>query len=725
MVALYSLTLFLSAALLFSIQPLIAKAILPLLGGTPAVWTTCMLFFQAALLAAYGCVHWVGRLGRLMPVALYVALLTAVPWFLPIRLPEGWTPPEQVTPVFWLLWLLSVAVGLPFLAVACSAPLLQSWFAATNHNAARDPYFLYAASNIGSVAALLAYPLVVERWLPLSDQCWWWAGGYYLLMGLTATCALTALRQKKPTLSLPVSSNGMPVSVAASPWRWIALAFVPSSLLLGVTTYLTTDIATVPLLWVVPLAIYLLTFALTFARRPPLPHKWMIRVLPITVIAVAVAMLSQATEPMPLLVACHLLLLFVAAMVCHGELARLRPSAERLTGFYFCLALGGMLGGLFNGLLAPLIFSGLTEYPIVLVLACLLVPPIRGRQLAPVRGDVIWPLGLGILAATLILIAQANGLRSGPLALAVMFAVPAILCYTFVDRPLRFGLGVAALLCAGSLRVDEHGRTLLQERSFFGVHRVALNPEGTAHVLLHGSTVHGMQWLDPARRREPLVYYHRLGPIGAVFDHLHNKGDLRPVAVVGLGAGSVAAYGLPGQEFTFYEIDPVVIRIAQNPNLFTFLSDSAAKIDIIPGDARLTLANAPAQHYGLIVIDAFSSDAIPVHLLTREALAIYRSTLADGGILAFHVSNRYVDLPPVLGDLASDAGMVCVTRDDLTLGKYDKEQGKAASQWVLLAVRRQDLPASAAWLPQPPRLGVPVWTDDFCNLAGQLHWLKK
>jgi hypothetical protein len=722
---LFSLTLFVSAALLFLVQPLVARRLLPLLGGTPAVWTSCMLFFQAALLAGYGYAHLLahrfGTGGRLLT---HLAVLAAAALVLPIALTEE--PREETTPLFWILGVLARTVGPPFVALAASAPLLQRWFAGTGHPSADDPYFLYAASNVGSLLALLAYPFLIEPHLTLQEQSADWALGYGLLTALTAVCAWVVWRSPpRHQAALDRGSERAAEVVVTNlpgrwqPLRWLVLAFVPASLMLSVTTYLSTDIAAIPLLWVVPLALYLLTFALAFARRRLLPHGLMVRLLPAAVILVTVALLTQATEPLLVLVVGHLALLFVVAMVCHGELARLRPPAEQLTGFYLCLSVGGVLGGLFNGLLAPLVFPGLWEYPLVLVAACLVAPPRIAAVAGPTRADLLWPLALASLTAALVVIGQYAGLQAGPVASGVMFAVPAVLCYTMLDRPLRFGLGVAALFLGGALYQGVHGRTLHQERSFFGVHRVVLDADGKSHILVHGNTVHGRQWLDPARKDVPLMYYHPTGPAGRAFEEMHRRGDRRPVAVVGLGAGSLARYGQPGQELTFYEIDPAVIRIASDPEFFTFLRDSPAKIDLVAGDARLTLARAPAKHYGVIVIDAFSSDAIPLHLLTREALAVYRSRLADDGVLLFHISNRYVDLAPVLGDLAGDAGLLAQVRQDLT---GDVATGKLPSHWVLLTPSTVGLMPGSSWLPLRPREGVPVWTDDYSNLAGAIRW---
>jgi hypothetical protein len=722
--ALFSVTLFVSASLLFLVQPMIAKFLLPLLGGTPAVWTTCMLFFQAALLAGYCYAHLAShRLGRRAHVLLHLLVLAAAALMLPLALPQHSFPHEEA-PVLWILQTLALTVGLPFVAIAATAPLLQRWFASTGHPSAGDPYYLYAASNCGSLLALVGYPLLVEPRLTLQEQSTAWAVGYAGLWLLTAVCAWTTYRSPSLIVSvdrqLPIADPRLPISAAGPPrpLRWLVLAFVPASLLLSVTTYLTTDIAAIPLLWVLPLALYLLTFTLAFARRSLVPRSWMLRIMPAVVVMVTIAMLAQATEPIALLMSCHLLLLFVVAMVCHGELARLRPPVEQLTGFYLWISLGGVLAGIFNSLVAPLIFPGLAEYPLVLVLACLVAPPRNAAVGPPTVRDLLWPLALGGITAGLIVVGQRQGLHTGPLAIAVMFALPAVLCYTMLDRPVRFGLAVAALFLAGLLYEGVHGVVLDQQRSFFGVHRVALGADGNSYVLIHGNTVHGRQFKDPARQREPLMYYHRSGPAGRAFEVLQQRGEKRPVAVVGLGAGSLAMYGQKGQEFTFYEIDPVVIRFASDPSKFSFLHDSPATVDIVAGDARLMLAKAPGK-YGVIVIDAFSSDAIPIHLLTREALAVYRSKLADDGVLLFHISNRYVDLAPVLGDLAADAGLWAQVRNDLSSG--DPASGKLPSQWVLMTPTKTSL-MPGAWEALRPRPEMRVWTDDYSNLVGAVRW---
>jgi hypothetical protein len=731
--ALFAVTLFVSSALLFFVQPFFAKLVLPLLGGTPAVWNTCAVFFQTALLAGYAYAHattaWLGLRGQAL---LHGALLLAALVFLPPVLSHAAGPPDVEHPIPWLLRVLLGTVGLPFLVLSAGGPLLQKWFAATGHPAARDPYFLYGASNLGSLLALLGYPVLVEPFFPLTGradssaaslllrtQAGLWTAGYLLLLGLTVACVFFVRREGKISTAEEIPPERPPLGRRL---RWLALAFVPSSLMLSVTTYLTTDIAAIPLLWVVPLSLYLVTFILAFARRRLVPRSSLRHLQPLVILLLALVLLSEATEPVVVLVALHLGGFLAIALACHGELADDRPAPRYLTEFYLWLAAGGALGGIFNGLLAPLLFNSIAEYPAALVLAALLLSPPKPGW-AP-RRDLAWAVAFGAATALWLVLCQALGLPPGQLTLAVVFGPAAVVCYTFWAHRLRFALGVAALLASGVLYHGVHGRSLYRERSFFGVHRVTREPGGGFNELVHGNTVHGRQSLDPERRRLPLTYYHPTGPIGRLFPSFTGSRAKRRVAVVGLGAGSLAAYAQAGQQWTFYEIDPAVARIAQDPRFFTFLSDCPAEVTIRLGDARLTLADAPDQAYDLLVIDAFSSDAIPLHLLTREALHLYLCKLTPDGLLAFHVSNRYLSFEQILADLAQDAGLPCYSKHDLNLLDAEREEGKSPSQWVCLPRRKEDEPLLRwrLWERVPPRPHVPVWTDEFSNLLGILKW---
>jgi hypothetical protein len=759
--ALFTCTLFLSAALLFLVQPLVARLVLPLLGGTPAVWNTCMVFFQAALLAGYTYAHVAPtRLGIRRHALVHLGVLLVPLLVLPIAVPRAYPAPDSNHPIAWLLGVLALAVGLPFFAVSTSGPLLQRWFAASGDPAADDPYFLYAASNLGSLLALLAYPFLLEPTLRLTEQARLWQWGYFTLVALTAACALALRRTpgKIVDASHPVtlsprqpvtSSRPNPVTPSNQQrTHWALLAFVPSSLMLSVTTYLTTDIAAVPLLWVLPLSIYLLTFVLAFARRP-LPLAGFVRWMPVVVLTALVIMLTEATEPLFMVVALHLLLLFWIGMVCHGALAADRPAAAHLTEFYLWLSFGGVLGGLFNGLVAPLVFNAVTEYPLVLILACLLMPAQRSETVPPrtvSRFDFLIPAALGVLALALIylrstfaagialgppvgsdnferkVVRAVLGVPPGPGAVAFVFLLPLVGCYLCSRRPVRFGLAVGAVLLAWTQYEGVAGRTLHRERSFFGAHRVTLDAEGAHRVLLHGNTVHGMQGVEPSQAREPLTYYYRTGPAGKVFTHLQGDPRLRRVGLVGLGAGALACYASAGEHWTFFEIDPAVLHIAQHE--FTYLTSCPAQVDFVLGDARLTLARS-SDRFGVLVIDAFSSDAIPMHLLTREALAIYRNHLEDNGLILFNVSNRYLDLPPVLAALAQDAGMIATSYEDRGLSDRERRAGKSPSHWVLLAYSREAAAGiGIGWGPVRPRRGTSVWTDDYSNLFSVMKWKK-
>jgi SAM-dependent methyltransferase len=728
MVRLFGLTLLLSSALLFLVQPMIGRLILPLLGGSPAVWNTCMVFFQAVLLGGYLYAHllpsWLGERRHALLHAVFLLLPLIC---LPIALPRAWSPPDQTSPVFWLLSLLLFSIGLPFFAVATSSPLLQRWFAGSGHVSSSDPYYLYSASNLGSLAALLGYPLLVEPLLPLADQGRLWMAGYIVFVLLTAGCAVCFWKSAAPVPIRKSSSAPPPPAPLALGWkqrlRWVMLAFVPSSLMLSITTYLTTEIAAIPLLWVAPLALYLLTFVLAFARKEWIPYQLLARWMPIVVLVLVLVLLSEATEPLILLVVLHLLGLFWISLLCHTMLARERPPSEQLTEFYLWLSIGGMLGGMFNALLAPLLFSTPAEYPLMLVAACLMRPaPAQTFHLL----DIVVPLGLGLLATALIFSGLLFYVQPGPESVAWMFALPLVICYLFSQWPMRFGLGIGAIMLAAVAYDGVYGRTLYRARSFFGIHRVTLDPTGSYRLLVHGDTVHGQQSVDPARAREPLSYYYRTGPIGQVFEALRGDERLGKVGVVGLGTGALACYTEPGQSWTFYEIDPAVVAIARDSGQFTYLTRGPIKPAVILGDARLKLARN-VELYGLLVIDAFNSDAIPVHLLTREALQIYRDHLREDGILAFHISSRYFDLEGELANLAvhADPPLLCLMQNDLAVEPREKKLGKAPSRWVVMAHRREALAKliqKRKWDEARGRPDRAVWTDDYSNLLSVLKW---
>ena len=730
----FALTLFVSATLLFIVQPMFAKMVLPLLGGSPAVWNTCMVFYQAVLLAGYLYAHvstrWLGvrRQAALHLVVLCLPLLT-----LPIGLAGMGSPPADANPSAWLLMLLAVAVGLPFFVVSSSAPMLQAWFADTPHPAAKDPYFLYAASNLGSMIALLGYPVVVEPMLPLASQSVVWTAGYGLMAGLSAVCAILLWRRRGagPDVSLEGKVDADRPSNRDPKWtdrlRWLALSFAPSSLLLGVTAHISTDIAAVPLLWVVPLALYLLTFVLVFARRKLLPHAWMVRLQPFLIVVMAVLFSHGVSEMVWLRTVLHLGTFFVIAMVCHGELAKRRPGTRHLTEFYLWMSVGGVLGGLLNALVAPELFSTIVEYPLMIAVACLLRPRTDPTVGTPRTRwfDFALPTAILIGFGGLVLgleshnILMTEGSASGILIFAGLMA------FSFQARPIRFGLSIAAVLFVGGLCFGQATQLLHIERNFFGVIRIHHNLRLNANIMSHGSTNHGMQLLDPSRRNQGTGYYHKSGPLGQVVQNHPSGQPVREIGIIGLGTGGISVYGLPGQRITYYEIDPAIERIARDPRFFTFLSDCPSQIDVVLGDARLSLTDTPDGRFDLLILDAFTSDAIPVHLMTREAVALYLDKLSDRGVLLMHVSNRYLDLAPIVANIARDCGVPCrIYRDD-DVSEEEEDEGKLTSAWMILARQPDHLGSlldDPKWEVVPHRPDLPLWTDDFSNIMAVLDW---
>ncbi|MGH9145114.1 MAG: spermidine synthase, partial [Vicinamibacterales bacterium] len=568
-------------------------------------------------------------------------------------------------------------------------------------------------------------PGMLEPALTLRHQSVLWAVGYIGFTVLTAACAARVWRAER---TLPGSSvaaaDPMPPPALLTQARWVLLAFIPSSMMLGVTTFLTTDIAAVPLLWVLPLSVYLLTFVLVFAHRTFVPHALMVRLLAIFVLPLITLTVFDSRLPGGGQLALHLLTFFLAAMVCHGELARTRPGSDHLTVFYLCLAVGGVLGGILNAILAPLLFRSIVEYPLMIVLVCLMRPTLRALKPSPRWLDLGAPVVLGLV--TLGMMRLFNGADSKNIfALIAVFIVPALTCFSFRHRPVRFAAGVAALILASTAYLSAHQAVLYRGRSFFSAHRIVMDEHQQFRLFVHGGIVHGSQSVDTERRREATAYFHRTGPIGQVFEATTATPGRR-VGVVGLGIGSLAAYGRPGENWTFYEIDPAVAEVAKDSRYFTYLTDSPARTEIVLGDARLSLRRAANGEFDLLILDAFSSDAVPVHLLTREALDLYLSKLAPGGILAFNISNRYVELKPLLGDLAGNVGLVALAQDDLRLKPEQIEHGKYASRWLIMArdaSRFGGVNLDARWRVVTSRSRPVIWTDDFSNLLSVFKWL--
>jgi hypothetical protein len=778
MLAVFTAAVFLAATLLFLVQPMAAKMILPLLGGTPGVWNTCMLFFQASLLVGYAYAHGLGRVRRpWVQVVIHAAMLLGGAALLPIGLPksEAWLPTGEGSPALWTLMVLLATAGGPFIVLSASGPLLQRWFSRTDHRQARDPYFLYAASNAGSMLALLGYPLLVEPALGVREQTVWWSIGYGVLCVLFVAAGVWMIQRPGAVAEQTRAPAG------ALSWgtraRWVALAAVPSSLMLGATQYITLDVASVPMFWVVPLAMYLLTFILAFGPG----GAWLGRaagwVLPLAVLVVAVAFFQDWRSPMWMLMAVHLVALLLGAMVCHGRLSAERPDPSRLTEFFLLLALGGMLGGVFNALLAPMLFTGIAEYPIALVAALLLRSPIGAGRAGGAAwvGDALVParrawlrgaldVGMPMLVFLLFVGFQQGWLtaakpgewlaRLGPMlgstlgsltpaewAAAVGWLLPVLLCVTVIHRRLRFALCATALLCIPAIEFRANRDLLLRERTFFGVHRVFRQSDGSGswNQLWHGRIMHGQQYSQSPWREEPGSYYSRPGPVGDLFAAAEGQPGFRSAAFIGMGTATLAAYGQKGWAFTYYEIDPGVVAIAQDDTLFTYYSTSAAEMRVVLGDARLTLGRAEPGAYGLILVDAFSSDAIPVHLITREAVERFMSKVAPGGLLSFHITNRYIRLEPVLERIATELGLDARVRVDDDLGRDRTRVGHNVSTWVALGRRGEDrnamsvLEADPKWRKLRPMMvkddggkerPVPMrtWTDDYADVLSVFRW---
>ncbi|HYF01663.1 MAG TPA: fused MFS/spermidine synthase [Planctomycetota bacterium] len=719
--AVFAGALFLSAALLFSVQPMAARHALPLLGGTPGVWTAAMLFFQTVLLAGYAYAHLLSaRLALRRQIAVHAVVLL-LPIALFAVLPAPTPPGEGRPPVLWLLGALAVGVGAPFFALSTTASLLQRWFSRTDHPSAADPYFLYAASNLGSLAGLLAYPLVLEPFLPLARQRPAWAAGY---MGFVALAALAALKGwRSPAVAPPVAE---PSTVSGRDrLRWILLAAVPSSLLLGVTSHVTTDLAPFPLLWVLPLAFYLMSFVVPFSRRPAIPHGLALAVQPILLIPLAFLIPWEPDAPglvIPLAVPLHLTAFFATTLVCHGELAERRPDPSGLTDFYLCLAVGGALGGLFNAVVAPLLFRSTLEYPLMLSAAALLRP--RKGPDSPLGTALRFPVALlAIGGFTLLTRAlQVRGEAADPFRMLIVVGTAVVLVPLLGGRRMRVAGAVAALLACGASGADRGYEVLHRDRSFFGAHRVERTQKGRRH-LVHGHILHGAQEEDAKARRLPITYYHREGPCGRMFQAFASRIPGGRVGVLGLGTGTIAAYGLPGQRWTFYEVDPAMERTARR--WFTYLDDCPARVDVVLADGRRGIERASRGEFGLIVLDAFSSDAVPVHLLTREALGIYLDRLAEGGWLAVHISNRFVDLQRVVAGHVRERSLAARIANEPDLPSAVEAMGRTRSTWVVLARREEDLrplDGLPLWTALPSDASAPVWTDDFSAILPLILW---
>ncbi|MBS1802073.1 MAG: fused MFS/spermidine synthase [Acidobacteria bacterium] len=733
MIIVFGISMFLSAALLFLVEPMLAKMMLPLLGGTPAVWNSCLVFFQAMLLVGYLYAHASIRLKLWRSkIAIHcgvIALPLLIPGLLPVHLNYGSEPPIGGTPVYWLFGVLLLSVGLPFFVLSSTSPVMQGWFAGSKHTGARDPYFLYAASNAGSLAGLIAYPFLLEPMLSIPRQCQIWTYGYFAFAVLISICAILVWKGNPKPSENEVRS--IEVNEAEIPWsqrlRWIVLAFVPSSLMLGVTTALTTDVPSMPLFWITPLSLYLVSLVLVFSKKTVLSHNRISQWLPAFILVGLLPVVSRLRLPLVPLLVIYLSAFFVVAMFCHGELAASRPPAGKLTEFYLLMSFGGVLGSAFNSLIAPVVFHSAVEFPVVLVLAALLRRGTESSTALWARKDLILPACLGLTMLAVIEGSNYLNLKFGGLLVFLFFAYAALWCFSFRHGKIRFSLGLIAFLLAGGQYTGAFGHVLKAERDFFGVVHVTNDPSGQYRLMIHSGTNHGLQSLEPSREREPLSYYTKQGPAGQIFNAMNDRLNGKAVAVVGLGAGSMACLPSSQESFTFYEIDPIVVRFAEDTRFFTFLHQCAPRARIIMGDARLKLRDAPDSSYRLIALDAFSGDSIPIHLLTREAMELYLRKLEPGGVLAFHISNLYVDLEPSLSNLCHEEHLVGYIERDTSITEQEMAHGKAPSVWVVMSRNVSDLSglvdgSDSPWKPLSGRSGSKTWTDDYSNLLSVIHW---
>lgn len=720
----FAVTLFLSAFLVFYCEPMIGKMVLPSLGGAPSVWTTCVLFFQAMLLAGYGYAYLLERTSRLRTqLVLHLAVMVVAAAFLPIHF-DG-VAANDTSAAHPILWLLSHLIGnaaIPFGVAVSSAPLLQNWLAKISGEASRDPYFLYSASNAGSLLALVVYPMYVEPRFGLISQSRAWTAGYLLLVvAIAITAAITWRRQRARQTE---TSDDTPRSLT---WNqrafWLAASFVPSALMLAVTNHISANLVAAPFLWVIPLGVYLLTFILAFSRRSLLTLEKVSRIVPV-IFLLSVYVTVGAPIPAALIwivLPAHIAILFAGALLCHTALAASRPHPRHLTEFYFWLALGGAVAGVFAVLIAPAVFSTVFEYPLlVATLGFFRVSPGPPQQRN--RADWIYAALIAILLTvewSIFRFASSTDVKEGALGLLTNGGF--VIIYSLRARKFRFALAMALFVVGSALVLPgffETGTRLHVSRNFFGVKKVLLDPDQMTRRMLHGDTVHGVESVEPGKAGIPLSYYHPTGPAGDVMAML----DARPqqnIGIVGLGSGSLAAYATENRHITFFEQDPQVVEIAEK--FFTYLQRCGKNCTTLVDDGRLAISRAGQGEFDALIIDAFSSDSIPAHLVSREAVELYVSKLKPDGLLLFHVSNRYLDIGSLVGAVLIDSGLSVFTRHD----PDDSVPGKSTSEYVVGATRVPNLgalPSNPNWHRVDRSPHIRAWTDDYSDVVGLIRW---
>jgi len=733
---LFGLAIFTSAALVFMVQPMVTKLVLPMLGGSPSVWNTSMVFFQTALLAGYAYAHALQKIRSIkLQVSVHLVLLVLAGFFLPLHI-NGWLgDPDPSTPIAWLLATLALSVGAPFAALSATAPLLQAWYARVRagHEDGKNPYVLYAASNLGSFLALLSYPVLVEPLVTLSGQRAGWSGGYAVFMLMVVLLAAVVWSRR-------LDRSSEPAPLAVSPpiaWRdkgmLILLAAAPSSLMLGVTAHLTTDVASAPFLWVIPLALYLLTFVIAFQARPWIPLSITL-VVQAALGAVCVVVVAFRALDWPIAFTISLTAFFFITLMCHQLLAARRPAPDRLTEFYLLMSLGGVVGGAFTALLAPVIFEMVWEYPLVLVLVGLFRPWGKGELTSR---QLIILIMAGVSVATPVLFAMALNAddlartifyEKSPLMmpeLTMVLLMPAAICaFLLRDRAVVF-TAILLMMTVSAQWISRGDDWSFTERSFFGVMRVANSPDprlgGDVHVLMHGTTYHGAQARAPDFACTPRMYYAPTTPIGLAALTVEARGPAN-IGVVGQGSGAMAAYKRAEDRMTFFEIDPMVDRLSRDTKWFTYITDCAqGPIRTVLGDARLTLAKEPAHSYDLLIIDAFSSDSVPTHLLTVEAIQGYLDKLKPNGVVVLHLSNRNLDI--TMPAIAAAQRLDKPNLHRITYqGSASPRLAEASTEALVISPTEQglaDFRADPGWV-WPADTEIQPWTDDYVNLVGAM-----
>ncbi len=730
LIFLFAFTLFVSASLMFIVQPMFGKTLLPLLGGSPAVWNTCMVFYQTILFLGYLYAHYLAtHIKQHRQIQIHAIVIIISFLALPLALPDNASPPTESNPTLWLMWILLLAIGLPFFVVSTTSTLLQKWFANIGHHTSHDPYYLYAASNSGSLLALLSYPFLIEPNIGLATQKILWSGGYVLLSLLIISCGLLLWRSQQKPLNEKQEPETENVTLYTK-IHWGLLAFVPSSLLLGLTNFISTDIASVPLLWIIPLTLFLLSFVLVFSSWADKIHPLMVNFQPVILLPfIAYSFINPALLPYWLDLLLHLTAFFLAIMVCHGELAKSRPKTAHLTTFYLIMSFAGMLGGMFNTFVAPFVFQGVYEYPIMIVAALLLRPGLLTKTCMDLKTiknlslHAVFPVLLFIIGLSLYHLI--NNFSAYLDSIGVVLILLAGLTYAFRKQTITLALLTATLLffSIGLHSILSH--TLYQKRSFFGVFSVREamlinenNQPEKYHELFHGTTKHGAERLAPHLKKIPLTYYSRPGPMGQLFEAFENKNDHWVIGSVGLGAGALACYAKPQQKWTFYEIDPLVIEIARNTHYFQYLSLCAKNATMKVGDARLSLKNEPTEKFDLLILDAFSSDAIPIHLLTQEAIQLYFDKLKPNGILAFHITNRHLAIKKVIANHAQTLKLAALIQE---FKPKNPAPLVVATDWVVMSRDPKTLNPLAksrlgTWQKLPLYFNMKPWTDDFTNI---------